>query len=49
MHQSDAGLQFLKPGGRAWLDAPVKKEEFVVRLGLPLGFALLRWPLCFVH
>ncbi|CAK9099323.1 Protein SRG1 (AtSRG1) (Protein SENESCENCE-RELATED GENE 1), partial [Durusdinium trenchii] len=33
MHQSAAGLQFLKPGGRAWLDAPVKKEEFVVIVG----------------
>jgi hypothetical protein len=33
MHQNAPGLQFLKPGGRTWLDAPVKKEEFVVNLG----------------
>lgn len=33
MHQNAPGLQFLKPGGRTWLDAPVKKEEFVVIVG----------------
>lgn len=33
MHQNAPGLQFLKPDSHTWLDAPVKKEEFVVNLG----------------
>lgn len=33
MHQDASGLQFLLPGSKDWLDAPVRPGEFVVTVG----------------